>query len=473
MTTHAISASAASSTSPTIVYLVKGEQLDHERTEVPQSSTPIGLLVDWLAQQSAAVQDWVNRQSFTAKPGSHLVVPLADNQLCVLVGCDDVEGLHVLGALPTQLPPGQYQLAQPTSDTNALGWALGGYQYTTYKEASRDPAHLVVPDADQYDRILRLAQGTALARDLINTPANDMLPSHLEQASRTLAEQFGANIEVTTGTALLDAGYRTIHAVGRASADAPRLIDIHWGQPTHPLVTLVGKGVCFDSGGLNIKPGSSMRSMKKDMGGAAQVLGLAHMIMAAKLPVRLRVLISAVENAISANAYRPGDIIRTYQGLSVEIDNTDAEGRLVLCDALTVACEEKPDLLVDYATLTGSARSAVGAEIAAMFCNRNELANEIFELGDREDDAVWRLPLHKGYRSMLRSTHADCVNSAASPYAGAITAALFLEKFVDKDIPWVHFDLMAWNLRTRPGHPEGGEAMGVRAVYHYLETHYG
>ena len=437
------------------------------------SSSAITPLSHWLTDQPAATQAWVSSQDFTAAPGTHLAIPaLDDNQGGVLVGCGSEDGLHILGGLALRLAPGAYQLTQPTSDINALGWALGGYQYTRYKPASREPATLVIASDEQFQTVKGLADGTALTRDLINTPANDMLPSQLELACRELAVQQGATIEVTTGDALLDAGYRTIHAVGRASIDPPRLIDINWGKPTHPLVTLVGKGVCFDSGGLNIKPGSSMRTMKKDMGGAAQVLGLAHMIMTAGLPIRLRVLVSAVENAISANAYRPGDIVRTYQGISVEIDNTDAEGRLVLCDALTLACEQKPDLLIDYATLTGSARSAVGTEIAAMFCNRKDLANELFECGEREDDAVWQLPLHKGYRSMLASTHADCVNSAASPYAGAITAALFLEKFVADSIPWVHFDLMAWNLRTRPGHPEGGEAMGVRAVYRYLANRY-
>ena len=468
MTTQAISNQPSGDT-PTLIHLVR----NHDQESESLQSQNIVLLADWLAEQPATVKAWVEGQAFTAKPGAHLSVPLNDDQTCVLVGCDAVDGLHTLGGLPMSLAPGQYQLAQISSDITVLGWALGGYQYATYKAPSRPPATLLLRDAEQFARTHRMAAGTALTRDLINTPANDMLPSHLEQASRDLAGRFGANIEVTTGSALLAAGYRTIHAVGRASADEPRLIDIHWGDAAHPLITLVGKGVCFDSGGLNIKPGSSMRSMKKDMGGAAQVLGLAHMIMDAKLPIRLRVLISAVENAISANAYRPGDIIRTYQGLTVEIDNTDAEGRLVLCDALTLACEEKPALLVDYATLTGSARSAVGTEIAAMFSNNDELASTLFECGEQGDDAVWRLPLHKGYRSMLSSTHADCVNSAASPYAGAITAALFLEKFVDQDVPWVHFDLMAWNLRTRPGHPEGGEAMGVRAVYHYLDSLYG
>jgi leucyl aminopeptidase len=260
--------------------------------------------------------------------------------------------------------------------------------------------------------------------------------------------------------------------VGRAADVAPRLIDIRWGNPSHPAVSLIGKGVCFDSGGLDLKSASNMRTMKKDMGGAANVLGLAQLIMAARLPVRLRVLIPAVENAVSGNAYRPGDIIQTYQGITVEVDNTDAEGRLVMCDALTLAAEEAPELILDYSTLTGSARSAVGAEIAAMFVNDDGLATGLQAAGEVVADPVWRLPLHQPYGYMLESKVADTVNSASLPYGGAITAALFLEKFVN-DVPWAHFDIMAYNIRSRPGSPEGGEAMGIRAAYHYLQERYG
>ena len=440
-------------------------------------STALHLISDleaWLADSTPAVGAWVTSQEFKAEPGSHLFVPpLDDADPCVLVGASPKPCLATLGGLPMSLPAGNYKPSAELDELDALGWALGAYQYTRYKPAKRAAALLVIEDRALFESIERAARATALTRDLINAPANDMLPSHLEEASRTLAKTFSAQIDVTTGDALLKAGYNTIHAVGRASADAPRLIDIHWGDADAPLVTLVGKGVCFDSGGLNIKPAGGMRTMKKDMGGAAQVLGLAHLIMESDLPVRLRVLVSAVENAISANAYRPGDIIKTYKGLTVEIDNTDAEGRLVLCDALALACEDKPDLIVDYATLTGSARSAVGAEIAAMFCNDDKLANAVFEQGVDLDDAVWRLPLHQAYKKMLKAAHADSVNSAPSPYAGAITAALFLEQFITAGTAWLHFDLMAWNLSTRPGHPEGGEAMGVRAVFQYLANRYG
>ncbi len=440
------------------------------------TSIPLHLVADlsnWLQDQSAAVAGWVTQQGYQALPGSHLFVPGFDGEsACVLVGASDQPNLATLGALPMALPEGSYLPSTALDEVDVLGWALGAYQYTTYKDAKRAPATLVLEDSALRSTVTHLAEATTLVRDLINAPANDMLPSHMEAASRKLAASFNADIAVTTGDDLLKAGYNTIHAVGRASADAPRLIDMRWGDTSHPTITLVGKGVCFDSGGLNIKPGSSMRTMKKDMGGAAQVLGLAHAIMSNNLPIRLRVLVSAVENAISANAYRPGDIISTYGGLTVEIDNTDAEGRLVLCDALSLACEEQPELIVDYATLTGSARSAVGAEVAAMFCNNDDVANAVYAQGVELDDAVWRLPLHQPYKSMLKSAHADLVNSAASPYAGAVTAALFLEQFVSDDIPWLHFDLMAWNLSTRPGHPEGGEAMGVRAVYQYLANRY-
>ena len=451
--------------------------ITHAALDNDSAAIEIHLLQDlstWLTEAPRATAQWVAVQQFTGAPGKHLFVPATEQtSACVLVGCGETDDLGVLGGLPLTLPEAVYRLSATTSELNLLGWALGAYQYTRYKAAKRTPATLLIEDAQLYKRIERFAEATTLTRDLINTPANDMLPSHLEAASRALAAQYGAEIEVTTGAELLSAGYNTIHAVGRASVDAPRLIDLRWGNVSEPLITLIGKGVCFDSGGLNIKPAGGMRTMKKDMGGAAQVLGLARLIMDSNLPIRLRVLVSAVENAISSNAYRPGDILRTYKGITVEIDNTDAEGRLVLCDALALACEDNPELVVDYATLTGSARSAVGAEIAAMFCNDNAIANAVFESGDLCDDAVWRLPLHKPYKAMLRSTHADTVNSASSPFAGAVTAALFLEQFIDPGINWLHFDLMAWNPKNRPGHPEGGEAMGVRAVYHYLENRYG
>jgi len=309
-------------------------------------------------------------------------------------------------------------------------------------------------------------------RDLINTPANDMLPSHLASAAEDVAREFGARATTTVGDDLAK-GFPMIHAVGRASTDAPRLIDLVWGDPAHPKVTLVGKGVCFDSGGLDLKPANGMRLMKKDMGGAAHALGLARLVMANALPVRLRVLIPAVENAVAGNAFRPGDVIRARSGTTVEIDNTDAEGRLVLCDALSLACEEKPAALIDYSTLTGAARTALGTELPALFANDDALAVGIESAGRACADLVWRLPLHAPYKKMLDSKIADFANGSSSPYAGAIVAALFLETFVAAGVPWAHFDIMAWNTASQPGRPEGGEAMGLRAVYAMLAERFG
>ena len=412
---------------------------------------------------------WVARQSFNAKPGE--VAFLANGD--ALIGWDGDDNLSSLGHLPMRLPEGHYQLSHPISSLQAVGWGLGAYQFDRYKAVSRSPARLRVSGDLNFDDIMHKVCATQLTRNLINTPSQDMAPSHLEAEAHALAEQFSASLAVTVGDELLDLECGAIHAVGRAAADAPRLMDLTWGDEQHPKITIVGKGVTFDSGGLNIKPGASMRQMKKDMGGAAIAMGLSYLIMAQGLPIRLRLLLPAAENAIAGNAFRPGDVLHTHKGLTVEIDNTDAEGRLLLCDALSIATEEKPELIIDYATLTGAARVAVGTEIAAMFCNNKELSGQISAAGDAVDDAVWPLPLHKGYSHMLSSKVADLVNSAASGFAGASTAALFLQRFIDDDTPWLHFDVMAFNTRNRPGRPEGGEAMALRAVYQYLEQHYG
>ena len=426
-------------------------------------------LATWCESQPSSVRDWLTASGFDAAPNQAVRLPGTDGLPARLVaGIGERASLASFGRLALTLPEGDYRLLGVDADAAyalALGWGLGGYQFADYRPAKRDPARLLVPS--RIESVADEMAAVGLCRDLINTPASDMLPHDLESAVRKLATDHGADIEVTTGEALVRAGYRTIYAVGKASASAPRLIDLRWGDPADEKVTLVGKGVCFDSGGLNLKSAANMRLMKKDMGGAAHVLGLAKLIMARKIPVRLRVLVPAVENAVSANAYRPGDVIWTYQGLTVEIDNTDAEGRLVLADALAVAAEENPAVIVDYATLTGAARSALGTELPAMFANDDDLAAGISAAADRVDDAVWRMPLFAPYRRMLDSKVADIVNSPASPYAGAITAALFLEHFVG-DTPWVHFDIMAWNLASRPARPEGGEAMGLRAVYDYL-----
>ena len=429
-------------------------------------------LQSWLESLSELQRRWARSAGFEARPAQ--VAWLSDDEgrpAAVAAGWDGADSLATLGGLPLVLPEGVYQLEQEATELQYLGWAVGAYQFQRYRVATREPARLMLPAARDGERLANLAAAVTLIRDLINTPAADMLPSHLAAEAEQLARVQQAACTITVGEELLDRSLFAIHAVGRAAEDLPRLIDIRWGEPDHPKVVLIGKGVCFDSGGLDLKPASAMRTMKKDMGGAAQVLGLAQLIMAERLPVNLRVLIPAVENAVSGNAFRPGDVLPTYKGLTVEIDNTDAEGRLVLCDALALAVEDEPALIVDFATLTGAARSAVGAEIAAMFCNRDDLADAIYDAGAAADDAVWRMPLHQPYNYKLESKVADLVNAASTPYAGAVTAALFLERFVG-DVPWVHFDIMAFNTRARPGRPEGGEAMGIRAVFHYLEERF-
>ncbi|MEM9313397.1 MAG: leucyl aminopeptidase family protein [Pseudomonadota bacterium] len=415
-------------------------------------------------------RDSLERQGFRAKSTQFAWIEDAE-AVRVVSGWDGEDNLATLGALPMSLPEGDYVIAGDVSDLQLLGWGLGSYQFLRYRKAKRGPANLLLPATADRDALGNATSAVALCRDLINTPAQDMAPSHLEAEVRAIAETFNAGIEVTTGDALLAKRCGAIHAVGRAATDAPRLIDLRWGDESHPKVTLVGKGVTFDSGGLDIKPTSGMRLMKKDMGGAATAIGLAYLVMAQALPVRLRLLIPAAENAIAGNAFRPGDVLHTHKGLTVEIDNTDAEGRLLLCDALSIACEDNPEVIFDYATLTGSARAAVGAEIAAMFSNDDALAASVLASAERTCDPVWRMPLHPGYNHMLDSKIADLMNSAPSPYAGAVTAALFLQRFV-ADVPWMHFDIMAFNTRNRPAHPEGGEAMALRAVFEYLEKTY-
>jgi len=441
------------------------------------TTTPIALLQtssfgQWLEGQSQTTKAWLKRLQFSAEPGQIGWISGDDQQpVSVVVGWDGESDLNSLGDLPFKLPEGDYELSSSVADLQLIGFGLGAYQFDRYKQPKRAPARLVIPAANDADLISRVVAAVKLTRDLVNTPADDMTPDALALAAGALADEHKAQLNITIGDELLSAGLRTIHAVGRAATAAPRLIDLSWGE-TGPLVTIVGKGVCFDSGGLNLKPAAGMRNMKKDMGGAAQALGLAQMIMSTGLPVRLRLLIAAVENAVAGNAYRPGDIIRTYKGLTVEIDNTDAEGRLVMCDALALAAEDKPEIIIDFSTLTGSARSALGPEVGAMFSNDDKVAIDLQQAGRDSDDPVWRLPLHAPYKAMLDSKVADMVNSASSPMAGAITAALFLEPFVD-GCSWVHFDIHAFNTRPRPARPEGGEATAARAVFTYLRNRYG
>jgi len=430
----------------------------------------------WLASQSDAVQRWLVDTRLRAEPGQLSWLPRVGQAARVLVIVED-EPLRALAELPYRLPEGRYQLVAGAANDGwrklaLLGWGLGAYRYARYKTPRRAPARLALPAGDDCDWLEAQLSAVRLVRDLINTPAGDMLPDELEAATRALGEQFGAQVESITGEALLAQNHPTIHAVGRDSASAPRLIELRWGEPGHPRVTLIGKGVCFDSGGLNIKPAAGMRLMKKDMGGAAHVLGLARLVMASQLPVQLQVLVPAVENAIAGNAFRPGDVIRTRMGLSVEIDNTDAEGRLVMCDALALASERRPALIMDFATLTGAARVALGTELPAMFCNDDAVAIELLGAAARVADPLWRMPLHAPYNSLLDSQVADLVNASSGGYAGAITAALFLERFVATGVPWVHIDMMAWNVASKPGRPEGGEAMGLRASFEYLRQRF-
>ncbi len=443
-----------------------------ETDVIPLEQVHVDQFTLWRNGQSPVARAWIERSDFKARAGQNVWLP-DDTGLPkrLAIGWNGRNDLSTLGDLPWKLPEGTYAADADFDEGALIGFGLGAYKFTRYKSNDRKPARLVIHDAALRSRVESVVEACCLARDLINTGADDLLPSALAAQVLATGAKLGATVEITTGDALLTKGYRTIHAVGRAADDPPCLIDLRWGDPAAPRLTIVGKGVCFDSGGLDLKPASGMRTMKKDMGGAAIALGLAQLIMTRRLPVRLRLLIPAVENAISGNAYRPGDVIRTYAGTTVEIDNTDAEGRLVLCDAMALAIEENPDLMIDFATLTGAARSAVGAEISAMFATKDQTAEQLYSAGVKADDPVWRLPLHAPYEDMLRSSVADIVNSPSSPYGGAITAALFLKKFVG-DTEWVHFDTMAFNTRTRPGRPEGGEAMGLRAVFTYLQDRY-
>jgi len=420
---------------------------------------------------------WLDQNDFTARNGQLCGIPNPDGTVDrFLIGISDVKDPFAVADLPTRLPPGLYSLEGAGVKANfsslAVGWGLGSYQYNRYKSASREPARLKIPNSANQQRIDEIVAATYRVRDMINTPAEDMMPQHIAAVVAELAQTHEASFTEIVGDELLAENYPCIHTVGRASVNLPRLLELRWGDPSHASVTLVGKGISFDSGGLDIKPANGMRNMKKDMGGAAHAIGLAQLVMALELPINLRLLVAAAENAISSNAFRPGDIITTKAGLTVEIDNTDAEGRLVLCDAITEACAEKPDLLVDYATLTGAARVAVGTEIAAYFCNDRELSNQLMESSMQVADPAWELPLHEGYANLLKSHIADTQNCASTPFGGATTAALYLQKFVDAKVPWLHFDIMAWNVRNRPGRPIGGEAMGLRAMLATLEQRF-
>lgn len=423
-----------------------------------------------------AERQWAKLHDFKANAGQLCLVPDGQGGISkALVGYSTEAGIRwALAALPNKLPRGHYHLVCDWSEEERLqasiGWGLGYYRFEYYTKPD-NKARPVLFVENQAARAKAFVQAVALVRDLVNQPANHMMPEHLSAAVAQLARTFEADFSEIVGDDLLKQNYPAIHAVGRTSAHAPRLLKLQWGKPEHPAVTLVGKGVCFDTGGLDIKPSQYMRLMKKDMGGAAHVLGLARLIMQLQLPVQLRVLIPAVDNAIGGDAFRPGDILATRAGKSVEVDNTDAEGRLVLCDALADAVSHKPDLLLDFATLTGAARVALGTEIPVFFSNNKALAAKLQTVSAEAEELIWNLPLHRPYFDQLKSGCADFTNSGGS-YGGAITAALFLNEFVPESTSWAHFDVMAWNIRERAGRPVGGEAMGLFAVYHYLETTY-
>lgn len=418
---------------------------------------------------AANVRNWADANGFKAQAGRSLVIAGGKGELTqVLVGADASDAF-ALGKLCRGLPPGAYAVVGAVSDPQllALGWCLESYGFGRYGKASPPVAQLVCPQGVDRESVLRAARASFAVRDLVNTPASDMGPDELEQAARGVARAYKAKLRVVTGKPL-ERGFPMIHAVGKASPRAPRLIDFTWGPTRAPKVTLVGKGVCFDTGGLDIKPASGMALMKKDMGGAANVLGLAQMIMAAKLNVRLRVLIPAVENAIAGNAFRPGDVLTSRKGITVEIGNTDAEGRLVLGDALALADEEQPDLLIDMATLTGAARVALGPDLPPFYTDDDALAEAIARAGREVNDPVWRLPFWQPYMRLFESAVADMNNSGDSGFAGSITAALFLKRFVEKARAYVHFDIFAWTPTPRPGRPKGGEAQAIRALFEVI-----
>ena len=442
---------------------------------VPLHAVRSADLAKFLSGRGKREANWLKRSGFAAKDGEIRLVPDASGGLaCAVLGLGKGEDSLALAAFSETLPAGTYALGdvpQAFAGTTALiAWALGTYKFNRYRKAKRETPKLAVPAGADAAEAARVAEGVFLARDLINTPANDMGPAELAAAAKELAKKHGAKISIIEGEALKKQNFPLIHAVGHGSERGPRLIDISWGSG--PKVTLVGKGVCFDSGGLDLKPSSAMLTMKKDMGGAATVLGLAHMIMDAKLKLRLRVLIPAVENSVSGRAYRPGDVFSSRKGLTVEIGNTDAEGRLVLADALALADDDRPDLLIDLATLTGAARSATGMELPPFFTDDERLAADLAACGKDVNDQVWRLPLWRGYESALSSDIADLTNNPNYNLAGAITAALFLNRFVEKSKSWMHLDIPAWVDRPKPGRRKGAEANTARALYALLKSRY-
>jgi len=444
---------------------------------VPLHAVKQSDLKRWRAGRPRREAQWLENAGFAAKEGEIALIPNARGGVGgAVLGLGKGEDALALAQFSESLPQGSYRLGDVADGFGgaraALGWVLGTYRFARYKKSAKKFPKLALPDGVDGADVTRIAQGVFLARDLVNTPSNDMGPEELAEAARVLAKRHGAKFSTIVGEELLKKNYPLIHAVGRASVRAPRLIDLVWGRANAPKLTLVGKGVCFDSGGLDLKNASGMLTMKKDMGGGAVVLGLAHMIMDAKLDVRLRVLIPAVENSVSGNAYRPGDVFASRKGLTVEIGNTDAEGRLVLADALACADDEAPELLIDIATLTGAARAATGMELPPFFTDDEALAADLSRAGSDVSDPLWRLPLWRGYESAITSPIADLNNSPDYGLAGAITAALFLNRFVTKTKSWVHLDIPAWIDRPKPGRRRGAEANTARALYAMIKARY-
>jgi leucyl aminopeptidase len=436
---------------------------------IPILATDSKRLPKLLDMLSPVERRWAEASGFDGSRNSfHLVADARGAISRVLVGVRDGNDPWALAGLPLKLPRARYALGKGpvaiAADKAAFAWDLGGYQFTRYRKAKRKPADLQLDNSARVREALEMAQAVRLVRDLVNTPAEEMGPEQLSDAAREQAELFGGEFDEWIGDELLAQNFPAIHAVGRAAARPPRLLEINWGNPRHPRVAIVGKGVCFDTGGLDLKTAEGMRLMKKDMGGAAHAIALARLIMQRNLPVRLQMLVPAVENAVSGNAFRPGDVIRTRKGLTVEIGNTDAEGRVILCDALAYAAEQKPRMIIDFATLTGAARVALGPELPVMYSNDEKLAAKMLAAAVELDDPMWRLPLWRNYRRFFDSDIADINNAGRGGFAGSIVAALFLDYFVPEGMPWVHFDVFSWNDTSRPGRPLGGEAQGLRAV---------
>ncbi len=450
-----------------------------------QKARPIHLVdkgnfADWAKGRSAADRALLEAQRFDGKTGfASVILPAGEGAFEVVSAVADATDLSpwCLARLAETLPEGQYRLSAGTPGPAAFGWLVAQHRFDRYKTKPKDaegPRVLLSSEASRIDQMVHLAEATALVRDLVNTPAGDMGPAELEGAVRALAKgESGATIEVAGGDALSQ-GYPMIAAVGGGASKerAPRLVELHWGNPKHPRIAIIGKGVCFDSGGLDLKPASGMRLMKKDMGGAAHAIALARLVMAERLPICLHLLVPAVENSVSAYAFRPGDILKSRNGLTVEVENTDAEGRLVLGDALTRAGESEPQLIIDFATLTGAARVALGPELPALFANDESLAEELLAAGRDQGDSIWRMPLWEAYDEMLKSEIADLSNASDSSFAGAVTAALFLQRFVPPATAWAHIDTFAWRPVAKPGRPKGGEALGLRAVFAALQQRY-